>query len=265
MKLKTEVINGTTYAVIQGDKPVYIEDDGKEVAFDAPGTRSTISRINGEAKGHREAKEAAEAKLKAFEGIADPAAALKALETIKNIDDKKLVDAGHVERIKSETAKAFEERIAAMSKTHADEIAKITGERDGIQSQYHAATIGQSFTGSKLIADKFLIPADLAQAKFGTSFKIEDGKVVGYDAAGNKIFSKSRPGELAGFDEALEILVDSYSFKDNILKGRGGGSGAGGSGAGGGGDKKIARSEFEKLSPVDKAAKMKEGFTLADA
>lgn len=265
MKLKTEVINGTTYAVILGDKPVYIEDDGKEVAFDAPGTRATISRINGEAKGHREAKEAAEAKLKAFEGIADPAAALKALETIKNIEDKKLVDAGHVEQIKSETAKAFEEKIAAMSKTHAEDIAKLTGERDGIRNQYHSATIGQNFTGSKLISDKFLIPADLAQAKFGSAFKVEDGKVVGYDAAGNKIFSKSRPGELAGFDEALEILVDAYSFKDNILKGRGSGSGAGGSGPGGGGDKTMSRSEFEKMSPVDQAAKMKDGFKLVDA
>src|SRR5690606_6729424 len=79
MKLKTLEVDGKTYAEVQDGKPVYVEDDGKEVAFDAPGTRNTISRLNAEAKSHREAKEAAEKALKGFEGIEDPAAAIKAL------------------------------------------------------------------------------------------------------------------------------------------------------------------------------------------
>ena len=82
MKLKTLEVDGKTYAEVQDGKPVYVEDDGKEVAFDAPGTRNTISRLNAEAKSHREAKEAAEKALKGFEGIEDPAAAIKALETV---------------------------------------------------------------------------------------------------------------------------------------------------------------------------------------
>jgi hypothetical protein len=45
-----------------------VHDDGKEVAFDAPATVAKIGQLNGEAKGHRERAEAAESKLKAFEG-----------------------------------------------------------------------------------------------------------------------------------------------------------------------------------------------------
>ncbi len=60
MKLKLDE-NG--YVVVQDGKPVYVHDDGKEVAFDAPQTVQKISTLNGEAKQHREAKEAAEAKL----------------------------------------------------------------------------------------------------------------------------------------------------------------------------------------------------------
>lgn len=59
MKLKLVTINGKTCAEVHDGKPVY-QADGKDVAFDAPATLLTISRLNGEAKGHREAKEAAE-------------------------------------------------------------------------------------------------------------------------------------------------------------------------------------------------------------
>ncbi|HHL2868178.1 TPA: hypothetical protein ACQ42N_003730, partial [Acinetobacter baumannii] len=107
MKLKTVTIEGKTYAVTnEQGHPVYIHDDGKEVGFDAPRAISKIDELGTEAKNHRLAKEQAEASLKAFEGIDDPAAAKKAIETLKNFDDKKLVDAGEVEKVKAEAIKA---------------------------------------------------------------------------------------------------------------------------------------------------------------
>src|SRR5690349_21486790 len=99
MKLKLDDKN---QVVVQDGKPVYVADDGKEVVFDYPATLATISRLNGEAKGHRERAEAAEAKAKIFEGIEDPVKAREALETVKNLDSKKLFDAGKVEEIKAE-------------------------------------------------------------------------------------------------------------------------------------------------------------------
>ena len=68
MKLKTVTIDGKVYAEVDGDKPIYIHDDGKEMPHDAPHSVATIARLNNEAKTHREAKEAAEKALKAFEG-----------------------------------------------------------------------------------------------------------------------------------------------------------------------------------------------------
>ena len=64
MKLKLDE-NGNV--VVQDGKPVYVYDDGKEVAYDVPAAVAKISSLNAEAKQHREAKEAAEAKLKAFD------------------------------------------------------------------------------------------------------------------------------------------------------------------------------------------------------
>ncbi|TKR55328.1 hypothetical protein D7I39_10920 [Allopusillimonas ginsengisoli] len=214
MKLKLDE-NG--HAVLQDGKPVYVHDDGKEVAFDAPATVLTISRLNFEAMSHRERAEAAEKTIKAFEGIDDPAAARKALETVANLDSKQLIDAGEVEKVKAEIRKALQAQL--------DEA---NAKAQTFEQQLYAEKIGGAFSRSKLIAEKFIIPADLVQARFGNAFKIEDGKTVAYDQTGNKIFSRARPGELADFDEALEVLVDQYPHKEQILKA----SGANGGGAG---------------------------------
>lgn len=252
MKLK---LDEAGHVVVSDGKPVYVRDDGSEVAFDAPGTVATITRLNGEAKGHREAKEAAETKLKAFEGITDAAAAKKALETLANLDAKKLVDAGEVEKVKAEAIKAVEERFAP-----------VAAENEKLKGELYAEKIGGAFARSKIISEKFVIPADMVQARFGQSFKLEDGKVVAYDQNGNKIFSKANPGELASFDEALDTLVSSYPYKDHILKGTGGSGGGarGGSGSGDQGKKQMSRDEFGKLAPAEQMSKMRDGFTLVD-
>src|SRR5579864_5827439 len=98
----------------EGDKkfPVFIHSDGREAPFDADTTVASISRLNGEAKSHREAKEAAETKLKSFEGIEDGPAALKALELVKNIDAGQLVQAGKVQEIKDAAAASAKQAVA---------------------------------------------------------------------------------------------------------------------------------------------------------
>ncbi len=251
MKLK---LTPEGHAVVQDGKPVYIGDDGKEIAFDAPATRDTITRLNAEAKGHRERAEAAEGKLKPFEAITDPAKAIKALEIVANLDQKRLVDAGEKDNAIAEAIKAVEERYAP-----------VAAKAEKLEAELYAEKIGGSFARSKVIADKFSIPADLVQARFGSAFKIEDGKIVAYDQAGNKIFSRARPGEQANFEEALETLVDQYPYKDQILKGSGGtGGGASGSSQGAGGKKTVTRAQFDALSPVEKSEALKGGAQLID-
>jgi hypothetical protein len=220
MKLKTDDKGNV---VVQDGKPVYVKDDGSEVAFDVVGTTSTISRLNAEAKGHRERAEAAEGKLKSFDGIEDPAAAIRALSTIANLDSKKLIDAGEVDKVKAEIKSAYEKQLAdAKAAT------------DTLQAQLFQEKVGGSFARSKFIADKMAIPADLVEARFGKHFAIDNGRVVATDSNGNKLYSSANPGELAGFDEALEMLVSQYPQKEYILKGTGAnGGGAQGGGSGG--------------------------------
>ena len=207
MKLKLDENNNV---VVKDGMPVYVHADGKEIPFDANKATVKIAELNGEAKQHREAKEAVEAKLKAFEGIADPKAAIKALETVKNLDDKKLIDAGEVEKVKAEMRKTFD------------------------------------------AAEHLNLPSDVVQAFFGKHFSISDeGKVVAKFADGNEIYSRSRPGEKADFEEALEALVGAYPNKDAILKPSGtSGSGAGTGTGGGNAPKSLAecKTDAEKIA-----------------
>lgn len=213
MKIKLDE-NG--HVVLQDGKPVYVHDDGQEIVFDAPQAFAKINALSSEAKAHRTAKEQAEAQLKAYEGLnADEAR--KALEIVKNLDDKRLIDAGEVEKVKAEAKKAYDEQLAV-----------ITKQRDNITAQFHSAMIGGEFARSTFIKDKTVLPSDIMQAKFGEHFSIdENGKLIAKDSNGNLIYSRVNAGETASFDEALERIVGDYSYKDSILRG----SSASGSGA----------------------------------
>ena len=244
MKLKLDE-NG--HVVVQDGKPVYVHDDGKEVAFDAPQTVATITRLNGEAKTHREAKEQFEAQVKAFEGL-DPVKVKEALGIVQNLDAKKLVDAGEVDKVKAEITDA-------LKKTYEPQIQQLTTERDAVQQQLHSELIGGGFARSKFIQDNIAVPMDMIQATFGKNFQIENGKVVAVGADGQKIYSRARPGEVADFDEALESLVGGYQHKDSILKG---GQGSGGGFQGGGGNKSGPKSLAECKTKEEKIAYMKQ-------
>ncbi len=250
MKLK---LDDAGHVVVSEGKPVYVTDDGKEVAFDVAGTVATISRLNSEAKGHRERAEKAEGALKTFDGI-DPAAARDAVDKLSKIDAKKLVEAGDMDAAIKAAVKPYEDKLAAADKTTGD-----------LSTRLQKAMIGNGFSQSKFAAEK-LTPAgvDLIRTMFGDRIKVEGDAVVGYDAGGQKLYSKARPGELASFDEVVETLVDSYPFKEHILKGSGstgtGGKPSSGTGAG----KTRTTAEFNAMTPKDRSAFMAEGGKLTD-
>lgn len=259
MPFKYDADGNLVIQEVNGQKlPVFVTADGKEAPFDGDSTVATISRLNGEAKGHRERAEKAETSLKAFEGISDPAAAVKALATVANLDAKKLVDAGEVERVKAEAIKSVQEKYAPIVK-----------KAEQLEGQLNSHLIGGAFSRSKFIAEKFAAegPAgvEIAQALFQSRFKVEDGKVVAYDANGGKIYSRTRHGELADAEEAIEIMVDAYPHKAHILKGSGA-SGGGASGNGGGGGKRtVTRAQFSALSPAEQASTARDpNVTITD-
>jgi len=237
MKLK---LDSDGHVVVQDGKPVYVQDDGKEVAFDAAGTVSTISRLNAEAKSNRERYETAEKSLSAFDGL-DAEAARGALDTVSKIDAKKLVEAGDMDAAIKTAISPYQKDLDAERKKNETLTASLAKE-----------VVGNAFGRSKF-ATKKLTPAgvDLIRTMYGDSIKVEDGKPVGLDESGQKLYSRSRPGELADFDEVVENFVNRYPHKDHILKGSAAsGGGASSNNGGGAGKKSYSRAEFDKLDPA---------------
>lgn len=254
MKLK---LDDAGHAVLQDGKPVYVHEDGKDYPFDGAEAFGKIKALNGEAKAHREAKEAAEAALKKFEGIEDPAAAVKALGIVKNLDEKKLVDAGKVDEIRAAAVASVEEKYKP-----------VVERATALERELYSEKIGGAFSRSKFLAEKVTAPIGMVQATFSHHFEVKDGKTVAKDAAGNPIYSRAKPGELADFEEALETLIDAYPHKDHIMKASGAGGGGsppkGGGGPTGGGGKQITRTQFDAMTPMDKATAMKAKTTVVD-
>ena len=248
MPFETDTSGAIVMQELNGQKmPVFVHADGRKAPFDADSTIATISRLNGEAKTQREAKEALELAFKPFKdaGLSDAQAARKAMDIVKGLDEKKLVDAG-----------SRDQAIAEAVKSVRLEFEPVLKERDTFKTELYNEKIGGAFARSKFIADRVVIPADMVQAAFGHRFSIENGKTIAKDANGQPIFSRTRHGEPADFEEALEIMVDGYAHKASILKGSGasGGGSTGNGGQGAGGKKSYSRQQFESLDMAGKRA-----------
>lgn len=249
-----------TLALVDGN-PVRIDHTGHEVAVPDSALDETFSKVSqlvSESMSRKEKIRAMESKLKVFEGIDDleawKAEAEKSMSTLKNMEDKKLIDAGEVEKVKEEVAKAMQSKIDELQRNLKDKDAVIQEKENFL----HQELIGGRFARSQFINDRLAIPVDMVQHRFGANFKVVDGKVVAFDSTGNELFSKNKPGELADFDEALEMIVSAYPHKDAILRGSSA-SGAGVQGGGGGyhpGSRVVNANDAKSFSAnIDRIAK----------
>lgn len=233
-------LDAEKHAVLQDGKPVYIDDadNNREFAFDAEQMRSKISELNGESKTHRLSAKDFKEKLEKFgelnpEDVNNVMAMVSELGGVDGLNKLKLKSGVDIEAIKKSITEAYEAKLLTANKTI-----------ESLIENERKLLIGNGFAGSQFLAEKTILPGDLAEAYFGKHFKIEDGKVVAY-LGENKIFSKARPGELASVDEALEIIVEAYPMRDRILKAPGGGGGGNGGGNGGRNTTVKSRSEFK--------------------
>lgn len=232
-------MDGDKLALDGDGNPIYVDANGREMSV----KHDTISNLNREAKTHREAKEAAETALAKYKDITDPAAAVAALETVKNIDAKKLIDAGEVEKVKTDIRNEFTTQLSEKDNALA-----------AAQQKIDNMLIDSVFNSSEFINERVAVPRDFFQAAMRNNFKVEDGKVVAYDPAGNRLMSKKTVGEYASPNEALELLVEAHPQKDVILKAPDA-SGSGGNGNGGnrGSGRFMKRSDFDALPPMKQA------------
>lgn len=228
---------------LQDGKPVYINAEGKETTFDL----ASIPRTNAENRALRTRAETAETSLKAFEGI-DAEAARNALEKVQQLDDKTLIDAGEVEKVRTRINGEWQKKFDG-----------VENDNKSLRSQMQNLVIDNAFANSDFVRDKLAIPSDMAKAAFSQYFEYDqkNNTLVAKKLNGDAILNAQ--GNAATFEEAIDLIVSEYPHRDRILKGsdQSGGGGAGGNG-GRGGSRVMRRSEFAKLSPMDQAARAAE-------
>ena len=265
LKLK---INKDGNAEVKNDKPVYVDDDGKDVELDANQLFDKVKDLNGESKQRRLEAQKLKDKYVILDSIEDIAKwkedADKALKLAKDIDESQLIQAGKVDEVKANMKLAHDEEKSNMKKSFDEEALKkdsLLGEKD---NTIFTLMVTSKFSQSKLFSGEkptTILPPEIAAKYFGNQFKVEVNdfgllRVVGYHLNGTQIYSRSSPGELAEFEEAITEIIDEYPMKDSIM--RAGLSGSGGSG----GSQEPGENKLEEMKKAYSEA-LKAGKTQA--
>lgn len=236
--------------------PIAITENGEERSVDYSAMSKKLSEVNRESAGRKERIRELEAQLKPLEGIEDVPSfietARKNAEAVAAFNDK--------ERGAEEATQA---RIKAATTPLEAKVAELEADRARIVDQYHASTIRSQFGSSKFVIEE-LVSAAMAQELFAKHFSVDEkGQLVGKDSTGNVIYGENGP---ADFDTALREIVKNSPHKAYVLKG-GSATGSGASAGAGGnytGAKTMRRTEFEKLDPVTRALRIREGYRVTD-
>lgn len=231
-----------------------------EVTIDPDQVLSKIGQLTKEAADNRKAADDLKAKHDPWAGLeidgkpAEPDTVKEALLALKNVKDKKLLDAGEVTTIRNEAVKEAKRELEAA----AAETSKL---KEALESQEK----NWQFATSQFVKEKITYPPAHAAIVFGPNFKPDNGKLAGF-LNGEKIMSRKNIGEAADFDEAMEYIVDKDPFRTSYLRA----SGADGSGVKTSngtvdkGAKTMARSAYDALPLAERNAKLSEGYKLTD-
>lgn len=230
--------DGKAIQVDEKGNPIsLVEKEGveTEVGIDVDHLWNKVPSLQAEAKKYREAKQELEKQVKLFEGIEDPEKAKEALQTVMNLDAKKLVDAGEMENLKKQLMENHTNQLNQTKKAYEDKIVNLEGLTQQKDGQIFNLMVSEQFSNNEHFAGKeplTTLPPEIAKSYFGKHFRVEpveEGSnqltVVGYlDEAGKeKIYSQSQGGALAGFNEALKIIIDKSPFKKSIMHASSGG------------------------------------------
>jgi hypothetical protein len=256
-------VDDNQQAVLNDGKPVYIMKDGeKEEEFiaDVPSMYGKTIELKGENKNFRTqlktAKDALGVFTVLFDGVENVAeyktTADAALATMKNLDDKQLVDAGKVEQIKTELQTAHDTNMGNAKTKFKEEQDVMTIKLGGKDKTIRRLTVGNHFAKDPHFSGKepkTNVQPAMAEAYWGHLYTVDEAKldlngmprVVGHHpVTGDEILSRKPDtvGEIAEFGEAMEVIIETSPLKASITETLQGGSGAGGGqgGGGGGGD-----------------------------
>jgi hypothetical protein len=253
-------VDDNQQAILTDGKPVYIMKDGdkeEEFVADVPSMYGKTIELKGENKNLRTKAKETNDKLgmftTLFDGIEDISEyktnADKALTTVKNLDDKQLVDAGKVEQIKSELQSAHDTNMTNAKTKFQEQLEAAQTTVQAKDQTIRRLTVGAHFATDPHFTGKgpkTNVQPAMAEAYWGHLFSVDEKKldangkpkVIGHHpATGDEILSRKPDtvGEIAEFGEAVEVIIEASPLKTAITENLQGGSGAGGGqGAGGG-------------------------------
>lgn len=250
-------MDGESIAVKDGH-PVWIYDDGKESPFNAESALKSIKDVTAESISRKEKIREFETKFQPFVGIEDGAdfitKATAALETVKNLDGKKMIDAGEVETLKASVAATYKEKIVGMENAFSTKEKEYQDAISSKDSNISNLLIKGAIGRANFIEERTVLTPSIAYDVFKANFKIEEqdgeAKAVATRKDGTKIMSLKDPGSYAGINEALETLVSEHPDKDRLLKGIDGGGGTPPNGRIHTTGKTITRQQFDSFNPA---------------
>lgn len=217
--------------------PIFVGDGGKETTF----TPGFINHLNGEAAKHRNTAKDLQTKLAKF-GDLDPEEARTAVEKMKDVNLDELVNKGEIDEIKRTMREANESQVKELN----DQLAAANQRADNL-------TLSNAFNSSDFLNERLAVPRDFVQSAYRDRFKVENGRAVPYKSDGEPL--RNKHGEIASVDEAFEHWIGERADKESLLKTNvGGGTGSQGGGGNRGGGNILKRSDYDALSPADKAA-----------
>ena len=217
------------------------------------------SRLKGALSTERSRAEAAERKVKAFDGL-DPEAVRKNLSAYEEL--KKLDPAKEADRLAEQKAQA---KIDQMAKQHGEELAKANGRAEKLMKGLEGSTLKAAI--NKAMAGANVENTEAVSMKLRQHIRLKDTgndddpfaiEVIGAD--GNPLVdSQGKNVTLEGFTADLRKDPKwAVNFKPEGKSGSGAGTG------GTSGSKTITRAAFEALPHGERSAQMRAGVQIVD-
>ena len=259
-----------------GHPLVFDDEKDKEFGLDAISLYSKIPALQAEAKKYREgfanlepndvhekltAYAEQSERLRAF-GDLDPEKAKEAIATMQNLDQLDKERNIEIEKIKAGVSEAYKSKIKDIDESYTRKVGALEEAIYNKDSAIRDLLIRGAFDRSEFIKEQTVLPSDLAYSYFGKHFKIEEDngrlKVFALDSKGDKIFSLSKPGDPATPEEAIEVLINEYPQKDNILRTTSGGAGSTGNTTTGASDR-AKREALKLMNPTERLSALRRG------
>jgi len=255
-------------AVLDENKnPVYIftdKDGTKEEGVDVVQMFGKISSVNKESMDRR-------LKLKEYESTIQTLAnhgieqdkLEEFIETsksnsqkVQNFSEKDMKSAEEVEKIKKGVSESYDNKIKELNLVL--ETVKVSSQKElsTKEQTIRNLLIKGAFNKSDFIKDKTVLIPDIAFNTFGKFFQVEerendDPVVYALDSKGEKIFSKTKPGEYADPEESIEILIKGHPQADAIMRASDGGDNHGKPHVFHG-NRKISSEQLQNMSPTER-------------